>query len=123
MTKLAAYEENEGGRNMEVASYFRSDYIGLNVIRSIIGATIAYLVLFGLYIYYDFEVFMQDIYKMDLLQFGKTALYYYVVLVVIYAVVSYILYSYKYHKAKKNLKKYQGHLKQLAAMYDIESRS
>ncbi|HAF27358.1 MAG TPA: hypothetical protein DCG85_08615 [Lachnospiraceae bacterium] len=122
MTKLAAYEEHEGRRNMETANYFRSDYIGLQVIRSVIGATIAYGVMFALYIYYDFEIFMADLYKMDLLGFGKSVLTYYAEFVIVYSVISYILYSYKYHKAKKNLKTYQNSLKQLAAMYDIESR-
>lgn len=122
MTKMAAYEENEGKKNMAVGSYFRNDYIGLQIIKSIICATIAYAILFGLYIFYDFEVFMQDVYKMDLLEFGKYVLLYYFIFTVIYAVIAYIVYSYRYHRAKKSLKRYYHHLKQLSAMYDLENR-
>ncbi|MCH5279845.1 MAG: hypothetical protein J1E61_00140 [Lachnospiraceae bacterium] len=122
MTKMASYEEHEGKKYMAIGSYFRSDYIGLQIIKSIICATLAYLVLFGMYLFYEFENFMQDIYKMDLLEFGKSVLFYYFIFVLIYGVISYVVYSYRYHKAKKSLKRYYHHLKQLAAMYDLETR-
>lgn len=122
MTKMAAYEENEGRKNMATGSYFRGDYIELQILKSIFSATIAYLVLFGMFIYYDFEVFMQNIYKMDLIEFGKNALLYYFVFVVAYALLSYIVYSYRYSKAKKSLKRYFYNLKQLAALYELESK-
>ena len=40
MTKLASYEANDGKRNVAIGSYFRSDYIGWQVLKSIISATI-----------------------------------------------------------------------------------
>ena len=119
---MAAYEADEGKKNMAIASYFRSDYMGLQIIKSIICATIAYLILFGLFIYYDFETYMQDIYKMDLMAFGKKVLLYYVIFVVAYSLICYIVYSIRYYKAKKSLKKYYNRLKQLSAMYDLEKR-
>jgi uncharacterized membrane protein len=122
MTRMAAYEENEGKGYMAIGNYFRSDYIGLQIIKSMICATIAYIILFAMYIFYDFEFFMQDIYKMDLLEFGKNVLLYYFIFTVIYAVISYVVYSIRYHKARKSLKKYYHHLKQLSAMYDLENR-
>ena len=48
MSKLASYEENEGRRNVAIGSYFRSDYIGWQVLKSIISATIAFVVVFAL---------------------------------------------------------------------------
>lgn len=122
MTKMAAYEADEGKKNIAIASYFRSDYMGLQIIKSVLCATIAYFILFGLFIYYDFEIFMADIYKMDLMAFGKNVLFYYVVFVAIYSVICYIVYSVRYYKAKKSLKKYYNRLKQLSAMYDLEKR-
>lgn len=120
MTKLAAYEQDEGRKNMAIASYFRSDYMGLQIIKSVICATLAFLILLGLFIYYDFEIFMQDIYKMDLMGFGKTVLLYYVIFVVVYGLICYIVFSIRHYKAKKSLKKYYSRLKQLSAMYDVE---
>ena len=46
-------------------NYFRGDYVWLQVMKSFVCGTIAFGVVFGMYIFYDFEVFMLDIYKMD----------------------------------------------------------
>ena len=120
MTKMAAYEENEGKKYMSIGSYFRSDYMGMQVIRSVICGTLAFFLLAGLYVYYHFETMMQDIYKMDLLLLGRRVLFYYIVFIAAYSVITYVIYSFHYSRAKRSLKHYYYHLKQLAAIYDIE---
>ena len=118
MTKLASYETGEGKKNAAIGKYFRSDYIGAQVIKSIISSTIAFFVVFALYILYDFETFMLDIYKMDLFVFAKNILKAYAVVVIGFAVLTYIVYTYRYSKAKKSLKNYYGNLKKLASLYE-----
>ena len=118
MTRMAAYEENEGKRSMQIGNYFRSDYIGLQVMKSVISATIAFAIVIAMYIFYDFESVMKEIYQVDLLATGKQILISYVVFVGIYAVITYIIYAYRYTKAKKSLKKYYTHLTELSGFYD-----
>lgn len=122
MTKMAAYEADEGKKNVAIGNYFRGDYIGLQVIKSIISATIAFVIVFGLFVFYDFEVFMSDIYKMDLLGFGRTVITAYLIFVAVYALISYMRYTYRYAKARKSLKMYYNNLKKLAYLYDKEGR-
>ena len=117
MTKMASYEANEGKKNVAIGSYFRSDYIGWQVLKSIISATIAFVVVFGMYIFYDFEVFMTDIYKMDLLDFARNVLTRYLWTIGVYAVISYVVYTVRYSKAVKSLKVYQMNLRRLSDMY------
>lgn len=123
MTRMAAYEENEGKKYMSIGSYFRSDYMGLQVIKSVISSTLAYLIIMGLYVYYHFESLMQDIYKMDLMKVGKNLLLYYVIFTAANGLITYIVYSFRYSRAKRSLKKYYRHLKQMAAIYDIEKKN
>lgn len=118
MTKMASYEENEGKKNMAIGKYFRSDYIAIQVLKSIFSATIAFGIVFALFIFYDFEVFMQDIYKMDLITFARNILTYYGITVVVYGAVSYGICSYRYAKAKKSLKCYYHNLKKLNSLYN-----
>ncbi len=118
MTKLASYEANDGKKNIAIGNYFRSDYIGWQVLKSIISATIAFVVVFAMYIFYDFEIFMMDIYKMDLLEFGKNVLLIYLGVIAVYAVISYIVYAYRYSKARKSLRLYYMNLKKLSNMYN-----
>ena len=119
---MASYEANESKKNTSVAKHFRSDYVSLQVIKAIICATIAYMIVFGAYIYYDFEEFMINIYKMDLWDFAAKALKNYVIFTVAYCVIVYIAFSVKYSKAKKSLKRYFNTLKLLGTMYDREDK-
>ena len=122
MTRMACYEAKEGRKNVAIGNYFRGDYIGLQVIKSVISATIAYILIFAMFILYDFEVFMADIYKMDLLEFAKTVITYYLIFTVGYAVISYGVYTYRYTKARKSLKTYYNNLKKLAYLYERETK-
>ncbi|MDD3204251.1 MAG: hypothetical protein PHS74_00730 [Lachnospiraceae bacterium] len=122
MTRMASYEENEGKKNVSIGSYFRGDYIGLQVIKSVISATIAFALLVTLAVTYDIGSFMQDIYKLDLLQIGKNLLIVYVVMVSIYIAISYFIYSYRYNVAKRSLKCYFNNLKELNSLYEEEKK-
>ncbi len=118
MTKLASYESGRGKRNMNVLNYFRNDYIGFQIFKSVIAATISFFAVFAVYVFYNFETLLQDIYKMDLMAFGKTIVILYLCVVGAYGVISYVVYASKYAKAKKSLKVYYASLKKLAGMYD-----
>lgn len=118
MTKMASYEQREGRKNVSIGNYFRSDYISIQVLKALGSATIAFLIIFALYIFYDFEVFMQDIYKMDLFSFARNVLMYYVFFVAAYGVVAYLVCSSRYAKVKKSLKCYYQNLKKLNSLYN-----
>lgn len=118
MTKMASYEEHEGKKNVAIGNYFRSDYIGFQLLKSVISATVAFLIVFGMFVFYDFEMFMQDIYKMDLLSFAKNVLIAYAVTVGGYAVITYIVCVKRYNRAKQSLKCYYNNLKKLSGIYE-----
>lgn len=117
MTQLAAYEENEGKKNIKIDHYFRSDYVAVQVMKSIVSSTIAFALVFALYIFYDFENFMQDLYKMDLIAFARDVLIRYGVTVAAYAVITYVVCTYRYSRVKRSLKCYYHNLKKLNSMY------
>jgi len=118
MTRMASYEENEGRKNVSIGSYFRGDYIGLQLIKSVISATIAFGLVVLLMVTYDIGSFMQDIYKLDLIHIGRTLLIAYVAVVGVYSLISYLIYSHRYNMAKKSLKCYYANLKQLSSLYE-----
>ena len=117
MTKMASYEEGEGKRNMSLGRYFRGDYISIQLLRAFFSSTIAYLLGFGLYVLYDFEALIADIYKMDLFVFAKNIIMWYAIFVVGYCVVTYAICAYRYAQAKKSLKLYYHNLKKLDSLY------
>ena len=121
MTKMTSYEEGEGKRNMGIGSYFRGDYIGKEVVKSIVFGTIAFVVVFAIYIAYDYEMYMQDIYKMDLLGFGKSVATKYLIFIAVYAAITYVVYALRYKIARRSLRIYYNNLRRLSAMYRKEA--
>lgn len=118
MTRMASYEEHEGKKDISITHYFRGDYIGFQVLKSVIAATISFFALFAVYLFYNFEELMQDIYQMDLLAFGKNVIVLYLCVVGAYAVISYVVFASRYSRAKKSLKHYYDNLKKLSGMYE-----
>ncbi|MDR2889042.1 MAG: hypothetical protein LBV33_04285 [Lachnospiraceae bacterium] len=118
MTRLASYEKGSGKKNVAIGKYFRGDYIGFQVLKSVISITIAFFIIVGIYAFYNFETLVLDIYEMDLIATGKELLKYYLIILGVYGVLSYFIYSYRYQKAKKSLKNYYQNLRKLSQMYD-----
>ena len=123
MTHMASYENGEGKKNYKIGNYFRSDYISMQILKSIVCSTIAFAIVFALYIFYDFENFMTDIYKIDLITFAKNILIYYGVTVVSYSLLTYAVCTYRYSKAKNSLKCYYHNLKKLGSLYGGDNAS
>lgn len=122
MTKMAAYEENEGKKTIPISNYFRGDYISFQVVKGALSATVAFVLVIAMYVYYDLEIFLEDIYKMDMASLLKTVVTAYVAILIGYMLISYIVYSYRYTKAKQSLHHYFAQLRELQAMYDREGK-
>ena len=113
MTKLAAFEKREGKKNLNIVNYYRNDYIGFQVLKSIIAVTISFVAVFALYLFYNFEALMHDVYKLDLMEFGKSVVIIYLCVAAAYGVITYVG---RYSKAKKKLKHYYAGLRALENM-------
>ena len=122
MTKMASFEEHEGKKMIPIGNYFKHDYVSYQVLKAIISASIAFGLILVVYIYYDLESFLQNIYKMDMISLAKSILAGYLVLIGAYAIIAYIYYTYRYKQAKRSLRHYQAYLRELSAMYERESR-
>ena len=118
MTRLASYEKGEGKKNVKIGNYFRSDYIAIQILKAVISATLAFVIVFALYVLYDFEIFMQDLYKIDLFAFARDIVIYYAAFVLGYGILTYIVCTWRYAKAKKSLRIYYHNLKKLGSLYN-----
>ena len=116
MTELAMYEKGEGKKYLPVSRYYRSDYIGLALIKNFFA-----LILAGLAAYFA-EYLMSNIHKMNLVNLGIYVILGYVVLLVFYSCLTYVQYSVRYHRAKKSVKNYYIGLTKLEKMYGREEK-
>ncbi|MBR3510021.1 MAG: hypothetical protein IKO03_14775 [Lachnospiraceae bacterium] len=122
MTKLASYEEKQGQKIRKVHSYYRGDYVVVQIFKSFLAVTVAFAIVFGLYVLYDFDVFMQDIYKIDLLSFAKNVLTYYLVALGAYALITLVISTIKYYQVRRSLNIYYKNLNKLTIYYNRERR-
>lgn len=117
MTKLASYEKHEGKESMAIGRFFRGDYISQHLLKSVILATVAYIVGLGLYFLYFIEDFLEDLYSLDFAYMAKNLISVYVVFVAVYCCLTYVIFTHRYVKAKKSIRRYQHNLKKLQSMY------
>lgn len=117
MTRIAIYEKTEGKKNEPVARYFRSDYIGLKVLTSIISATAVFLIVIGLYVICNSETLMADFYRIDLLNEARKLILYYIGFVAVYISIVAVVFFIKYNKAVKYKRIFSRNLKKLLSHY------
>ena len=77
MTKLATYEEKKGRKMRKYNEVYCSDYVLIHLLVTVLAVTIAFGVVFGLYVFNDFEAFMQSVYKMDVISYAFNVLHVY----------------------------------------------
>lgn len=110
MTKMASYEAKTGKKDKAAASYFRSDYIGMQMIISLVTVTAVFLAGLGAYVVFHFTEFMENIYSMDLAGTARHILLLYATVAGVYLAVTYAVYAVRYAKAKKRLNLYIEYL-------------
>ena len=83
MTRMAAYEAGRGKKDREICGFFRSDYVGFQLLKTWIATTIAFCILAGIWLLYRVDEITSIFYAMDvdaILALGKQAVIVYLIL-------------------------------------------
>ncbi len=122
MTKLAAYEKGEGKEYLPISKYYRTDYIGLALIKNFFLVSIGYVILLAMIGVYFLEDLLENIHKMDLIKLGGKVIIGYIVLLIVYSVLVYVIQTVRYSRAKKSIKNYYMQLGRLTKIYVKEEK-
>lgn len=121
MTKAAAYEKGPEKKNIDIGSYFRVDYLGLQMVKSGVAYAAAFLIMAALWAMGRIDELMMMLSRGDYLKdMIKTLVVLFVSGLVLYEILVYSYYSLKYHEAKKSLKGYHAHLKKIHKFYEAQ---
>lgn len=120
MTKLAAYEKEEGKEDIRLSKYYKTDYVRLQVLKSITATTFGYLLLLLMIFLYKSEYLIENAVGLNYRSIGMTILGYFIVVQTISIIGTLIGYSIKYDRSRKKLSKYFNLLKRLRIMYKEE---
>lgn len=118
MTKIAIYEEGRGKQTLPMGEYYRRDYIGKQMIKSLFFGTIAFCILAALWVGYGFDYLITYFISLDIQHMLLMALVLYGVFMVIYLFITYVLSAWQYKRGMKSRKVYEKALKRLESMYE-----
>lgn len=113
MSKIAIYEKRNGKEEIPMSGYFKSDYVRLNVLKTCVSATIAFVIVAAVIVIYKMDYILANVFKIDYKSFGFAVLLLYVIWMLIYWLAARILYSIRYEKARTNIIEYNHNLKKL----------
>ena len=120
MSRLAMYEQNEGKEDVRMSKYFRTDYVRLNVLRTVVSVTFGYLLVLLLLVVYHSEYLIQEAVTLDYKGILLRYVGIYVILLVVYVSLAMIGYMLKYRTSRKKLAKYFRMLRRLRSLYREE---
>lgn len=118
MTKMAIYEKNEGRKMLKTAKYFKGDFIAFGILKSLIATTFAYIIIVVMYVLCNLENLVSDINSLNYTMIGKKLGIYYAVMMVVFAVITGLVYAYQYEHSRKGLKRYFSRLNKLERFYN-----
>jgi len=120
--KLAIYEKNEEKEHRDVGQYYRSDYIGKEVLRSFFSGSIAYVIMASLWMIANWSLVLYQINTLEIVDTFFVMLVFYLVFMIVYLFATIVLYHFRYKHSKERLDAYVGELKTAYNMFDREEK-
>lgn len=118
MTKLSRYEVGPNSEYLKLNQMYRSDYIGMALLRNFFCITVGYLFAVGLGCLYHFDFLANNWFKVDLAAVITRIVVIYLSLLIGYSVFVYIRCSVKYKKMQVYIKEYAQELHNLETQYE-----
>ena len=123
MTKLAFFEKEEEKNALRIGRYFRSDYIGKELLKNFIQASIGYVLVVAVMALYHIEWLVDEIDTVDLQVAAGCLIASYLCFLAVYSIAVYVISTIRYQRAQKKLKGYGKELDELQRMYDEQKKS
>lgn len=122
MTHLAIYDEDKRRKQKKkrVIQYYKKDYIAMEMIKSFIYGTIAYVLMMGMLAIYFVQNNVAWIEAVGTVASMIAAVILYIAFIIFFLVLTYRIYSRRYTKEREQLKEYQKTLREVVRLYEEE---
>lgn len=120
MAKLALYEQRNGKEDIRMGKYYKTDYVRLQVLKTVVSVTIGYALILLMIGMYKSEYIISKAVTLNFTRIGQVILGFYIMIITVYIIGSIIGYSFHYDKSRKHLSKYYKSLKKLSSIYQEE---
>lgn len=120
--KVAIYEQNEEKEHRQTGLYYRSDYIGKEIVKSFFSGSIAYVIMAALWVLSNWELVLHQINSLEIIQTVGTMFVLYGLFLVIYLLGTAVVYYYRYRHSKKRLDAYVENIRIAHNMFEREEK-
>lgn len=104
MTQLAIFEKRVGKKIFPINRYFKKDYVGGQMFRSFFGYTFCYLLFLLMWVLYKLDELLNEMSIDEILDAAKKWGVIYAAGLVLYLIVTWIVYSKRYDYAARFIK-------------------
>lgn len=122
MTELALYEQTHGKEDFKISEYYRKDYVGMHMVFSFLWITAGYACLGAVVVLAGLQKLMENLSFGFLVTLVIGAGAGYLVILVVYLIVTNRIYNKKHKKARQRVKRYNHTLTRLLKIYEKENR-
>ena len=120
MTQLAIFEKRVGKKIFPINRYLKKDYVGGQMFRSFFGYTFCYLLFLLMWVLYKLDELLNEMSIDEILDAAKKWGVIYAAGLVLYLIVTWIVYSKRYDYAARSQTMYTSKLKHLMRRYEKE---
>lgn len=123
MTNISMFEKREGKRIFPINRYFRGDYVSSHILRSFLGYTLCWMlgaVIWGLY---HVEALLSNVLLDNVWEILRMSGSWYVIGLAAYLIITFVVYSKRYHYANRGIKVYVSKLKRLDKRYEFQHKT
>ena len=113
MARTAMYLKHEGVEDLPKAKYYKSDYVGLYMWLTAIAVTVTYFLILFLIACYNFEYIINHLTSINYTVLVVMLIMTYVLMMSVFLVIGYFVYSRRYTMAENGIRVYQNRLKKI----------
>lgn len=121
MTRAAIFEQKEERKALHINQFFTADYVIYGMLKSAVSLTIAFGLAVCMWVIYHAEELMTEKSVADLFALGKQVVVLYAIALLIFLLISLVVYAVRYFRAQKRLRGYRTQLRKLAKSYQEET--
>lgn len=116
--KIALYQKNEEKQCEATGKFFKSDFIGIEIVKSIFSGTIAYGLMMVIWVICNLESIEQMFVELKIIEVAINFGILYIGFLVAYLIITILVYHVRYKKGRKKLEEYIKNLKIVDKMYE-----
>ncbi len=119
---LAAYESTNEKLHRDVNEYYLWDYVWKEVLKSFFSGSLAFAGLMVLWVIQDVQGLLDSLNSMDMAAAATIVVALYIAFMAVYIFITVLVYTARYGRGRKKMRKYVEHLKNTNRMYNRDEK-